>query len=164
MKIRTSEAAVRLGVHPLGLVLAVRPMVGGIEDCWPEIDDGFVETLRAAGYGQSESARAARHGDGAKQPSGSAPAVSPVLSVSHAAAEVLDKMSRQDKWGKNTVSLDTLRNHYCRTVSNVEVAVDELVDREFLLVEGGRKGTYSLNPARKGEIDRNVGLIRGGGA
>ena len=66
---------------------------------------------------------------------------------------ILDKLERADRWGGNTVSWDTLRNHYCRGVEALEEGLKALIDEDLVVVaERGtaRKGPFSLNPGEKG--------------
>ncbi|MFI5399074.1 MAG: hypothetical protein ACHQ9S_26380, partial [Candidatus Binatia bacterium] len=68
----------------------------------------------------------------------------------------MDKLERHDKWGGTSVSLRTLRNNYCQGLRDLDEAVHALVDEGLLLQGDEREGPFSLNPARKGEIERIV--------
>jgi len=150
-KISTSDAARRLRDHPANVVRDVSEMVTGLDDCWPELDEGFVDTLKTL-RGVHQPEQIDEHTKSAE------PAIAPASKPrrSSAALKVLDKLERKDKWGGNAIGWDTLRNHYCHGVSGLDDAVDDLVREEFLLAGESRDGPYSLNPARKGEIESLV--------
>ncbi|MBI3291718.1 MAG: hypothetical protein HYZ73_02755 [Elusimicrobia bacterium] len=46
MNIAIHIAANKLGTHPFNLILRVSQMVSSLNDCWPEIDEGLVDTIR----------------------------------------------------------------------------------------------------------------------
>lgn len=157
MKIPTSEAARRLGMHPANFLRAVSGLVGGLGDCWPEIDDGYVETLRELRDGWRNQEQG-----GQRKPSGGVPELAGEsrATVSEGATRVLDKLARQGRWGTNMVSLDTLKNHYCRGVPDIEAVLEEVLQRELVVSPDGRWGPFSLNPDRKVEIERIVSALR----
>ena len=150
-KISTSEAGRHLRDHPANVVRHLSEMVGSLRDCWPDVDVGFVETLRTL--------RRARFSDSPNQP-----VEEPTKPLqerskgsfvkSASTLRVLDKLERKDKWGGNAIGWDTLRNHYCRGLDDLDEAVDELVEEGLLLPGDSRSGPYSLNPAKKGEIEK----------
>jgi hypothetical protein len=159
MRTKLANASQRAGMHPLNFLLATYTMVGGLEDAWPEIDDGYVETVLAlrhshAFIGSQDATLPATKG------ATSARVVETELPVSESAARVLDKLERGDRWGRNAISFDTLRNHVCRGIPSIDSAVDELVTEDLLVPGGGRRGPYSLNPDRKAEIERIVSQLR----
>ena len=94
MKIKTTDAAQSLGIHPAHLLLHVAQLDSALtfQDVWPEIEDAWVETVAATGGHRSASPR------NPVQPSQPSPA-SPGLSAE--AVHILDKLSRQGKYGKN---------------------------------------------------------------
>jgi len=153
-KISTSDAARRLRDHPANLVRELCEMVGSLDDCWPELEHGFVETLEKLRGGAKEaksleSRKAVTHEQREQKPR-----------RSPASMKILDKLARKDKWGGNAVGWDTLRNHYCRGERDLDDAVDQLVEDGLLLAGENHDGPYSLNPARKGEIEELVGEFR----
>jgi hypothetical protein len=151
-KIATSEAARLLRDHPANVVRSLSEMVSSLQDCWPEVDEGFVDTLRTLRRevppGPSNQAVA--------PPSPTLPVTIPTPVSSETALRILDKLERKDKWGGNAIGWDTLRNHYCQGLRDLDDAVDELVEEGLLLSGANRRGPYSLNPARKGEIDTRL--------
>ncbi len=153
MKIPLHEAASRLELHPFNLLLRLSGLVSSLEECNPAVDDGYVETLRTLHGGfravsqANPDAPATMRRD--KEP----------LGVSEGAARIIDKLERGDRWGGNSVSFDTLRNHYCRDVQDIQERVDELVERG-LLSRNGRRGPLSLNPAMRNEVERIVSALR----
>ena len=149
MKRRTHEAAAVLGVHPLNLVPYLLELGVSFEAAWPEIEEDWVEAVRGLDW------KRFRHPEGEVEgPAGHSeapPAGMP--SVSESAAQVVEKLWRQRHWGHNTVSWDTLHNHLCQHVRGLEEAVRGLILRGYLVAERPR-GPYSLNSAKKGEIER----------
>jgi len=134
-------------------------MVGSLEDCWPDVDDGYVETLltlrpqkdypRDQGGGSIESARRPEQKSELSR-----------LGLTESAARVLDKLERQDRWGVNKVSFDTLRNHYCRNIADIDKVLEILCQQQLLLSHEGRRGPFSLNPAKKSEVEMIVKEVR----
>ena len=179
MRIPTVEAAKRLGIDPGTLILRVSELVGDFTDCWPEIDEGFVDTLRQLEGGfesvreapapaeESASLRRESPEDPGVHPADASGGPSPAAPRSRsdpARFRVLDKLERQERWGSKTVNWDTLRNHWCRGVERLEEAVGQLVDERLLSVaEYGnrRRGPFSLNAARKRAIQRLLKEYRG---
>lgn len=154
MKIPTSEAAKRLGTHPANIVLHLSEMVGDLTDSWPELEEGLVETLRALKFKQEIQPPTPIPGPPVRERTvEEAPR-------SRTQMKVLDKLERHDKWGGTSVSLRTLRNNYCQGLGDLDEAVHALVDDGLLLGGDGRNGPFSLNPARKGEIERIVAGAR----
>lgn len=153
--ISTSEAARRLRDHPSNVVRQLSAMVGSLDDCWPDLDHGLVETLERL-----------RGANAKPQPRRKSEEEQPEVGQerkpgrSHASLKVLDKLARKDKWGGNAVGWDTLRNHYCRGENDLDEAVEELVDCGLLLAGQTQGGPYSLNPARKGEIEGLIDELR----
>ncbi len=148
---KTSDAAKSLGIHPLNLLLKLQPLVPSLEECWPMVDDGFIETLKhldqkTAFLGEhiERGPATGEHKEGGgrlSQPQ-----------VSAGAAKVIEKLWRKSYWGKKEVSWDTLRSHYCQGITNLEGAVAELVRCGYLTRASGGHA-YSLNQAYKAAIE-----------
>lgn len=70
---------------------------------------------------------------------------------------LLFRLMTHGRWGKKSVSLNTIKNHY-----NVKASGEELIskindlERESLIIYNRRKGCISLNYAKKGEIIKIV--------
>jgi hypothetical protein len=151
MKVPFNKVATQHSMHPTELLLYFVPICGRLEDFWPNIDENWLETLKELYSDTFESG-----------PLGTVP--KPIRSgakvkIGTESRKVLDKLCRQRFWGQKTVSRDTLRNHYCRQIDELDAAVEELVEHDLLL-QHDKRGTYSLNPACKGEIDRIVAELR----
>lgn len=132
-------------------------MTGSLDDVWPTIDDALVETIVQLVQGPQPGQRPAGQDFKVER---STAVSSP--RVSESAAKVLDKLERRNQWGGNQVNLDTLRNHFCQGVPRVDEAIEELLDQGLLLSGGHRKGPFSLDTRRKGEIDAIVNQLRQG--
>lgn len=154
MKIPTSDAARKLGIHPASFVLYVSEMVGDLSDCWPEVEEGFIETIRALKFTEDRPAS-----PDAVQPDAERHEERFAKRRPQAELRLLDKMERHDKWGGSSVSRRTLHNNYCQGVHDLDDAIDALVG-EGLLIRGNQRDTFSLNPARKGDIQQAVADAR----
>ena len=153
MEIKTPEAASRLGIHPLNLLLKLFPMVGSIEDCWPNLEEGYIDTVQAlADGGQRPSAQPAIQ---SPEPSPQEPPANPSAGFNKGCVRVLEKLWRKDRWAGRAVAWETLHNHYCQDVDNLEETVEELVQRG-LVIKSSKHGPFSLDPNRKGEIEAIV--------
>lgn len=71
------------------------------------------------------------------------------------ARALLEKLIRHDNWGTKRVSIDTLKNHYCRDIYNIDLAVDEL-EKRGLIITSGNKGPIALNVKKKAEIETYI--------
>lgn len=63
---------------------------------------------------------------------------------------ILYKLVTNRKWGKSTVTVDTIKNHYCKDKADVVESLDRLV-REQLVVRYNHG--YSLNSSKNDEIN-----------
>jgi ppGpp synthetase/RelA/SpoT-type nucleotidyltranferase len=68
------------------------------------------------------------------------------------ARRVLHTLYRKKFWGRNTVSYDTLCNHYCKSIQNFEGALQELIALG-LIEMSGRKGAISLQSRKKEVVE-----------
>ena len=118
MKIKTSEAAKSLGLHPSQLFLYIAVFDDSLtfEDVWPEIDQEWVETVPVKGGHHY------KHGLDYRQPAQSNQPGVHAHSLSDSAVRVVDKLCRQSKWGRVSVSFDTLMaRRYRRETYRVKV-------------------------------------------
>lgn len=69
--------------------------------------------------------------------------------------QILLKLYTKHFWGKKTVAQDTLRNHFCKDVQNLDFALEKLVQRGLVLREHA-DGPVSLNIKARAEIDKLV--------
>ena len=147
MKIPTTEAARQLSIHPAHLFQHVAVLERSLtfEDVWPDIDDGWVETVAATGGHKRTTPQAETPG----------PEQSATSSrLSDDAVHVLDKLSRQGKWGNVSVAFDALQNLTHVPKRDLEDAVDELRKAGFLSHDGTGRGTISLAPGKRREIEQ----------
>lgn len=61
-------------------------------------------------------------------------------------------MVKKKFWGRNTVSRDTLRNHYCKTVNEFDDAVAHLKNLG-LVNYSPKNGAMSLQSSKQDEIE-----------
>ena len=158
MKIKTTDAARKLAIHPSHLLLHIAELEPSLTfpDVWPEIDEAWVETVAASGG----------HRRSALQPPPQPPKpTAPMPSLSKNAVHVLDKLSRQGKWGNVSVAFDSLLNITHVPKHDLEDVIDELRNQDFLDHDGRGRGTISLNPARQKDIEslaqQPPGTLRG---
>jgi len=147
MKIKTIEAAKSLGVHPSHLLLHVAELDESLafNEVWPEMDEGWVETVAATG-----KHRRPRPGSSGEQVG----LCGRPESLSQQAVHVVDKLSRQGKWGNASVAFDALLNLTHVSKRDLEDVIDELRKGGLLDHDGRGRGTISLNPARRKDIER----------
>ena len=69
--------------------------------------------------------------------------------------QVLLKLYTKHFWGQKSVAQETLRNHFCREVHNLDATLDKLVQQGLLLREYAG-GPVSLNIKARAEIDKLV--------
>lgn len=69
--------------------------------------------------------------------------------------QVLLKLYTKHFWGQKSVAHETLRNHFCRDVQNLDATLDKLV-RQGLLLRDHAGGPVSLNIKARAEIDQLV--------
>jgi hypothetical protein len=150
MKIKTSEAAKSLGLHPsqLFLYIAVSYDFLTFEDVWPEIDQKWVEMRPVVGGHHY------KHGLEYLQPAQPSQPGVHAHGLSDSAVHVVDKLCRQSKWGRVSVSFDALRKLAHISKSDLEAVLAELRKRTFLDQDGTGRGRISLNPAMRNEIDK----------
>lgn len=65
---------------------------------------------------------------------------------------ILNTLKRKHYWGNRGVSFDTLKNHYCKTVYEIENSLEVLKNLELITVEN-KKGPISLNLSKKEAIN-----------
>lgn len=146
MKIPINEAARRLHLHPCELVLELAQMATSFDDLYPEVEEGFVETLK-----QMRPERFFKSSRDMRIPEARDISSSP-LRLSRDAEQLVSALERKGHWGTNKVSHDTLKNHYCRGLQDFDSAVKELIRGGILLAEKHR-GPFSLNPKARTQVD-----------
>lgn len=149
MKMKTFEAARRLGVHPSRIFQHIVELDAKLTfaDVWPEIDAGWVETVSALGHRDTP----VRTGQPAVTTASSSQI--PTHRLSEGAVHVLDKLYRQRKWADVAVTFVALQNLTHLAKRDLQDVVAELRRGKFLDHDGSGGGTISLNPARRNEID-----------
>jgi hypothetical protein len=150
--LRTSDAAKGLGFPTLEFVARLHGMVGSWSECWPQVDEGYVETLRvllAGPQGGRVKATGTPNSSNTRNVIGDEPCPH---DVARHPARLIEKLWRQKRWGDMGVSLETIRRHMVRNVEDLEELIDDLVARKFLTAED-RRGPIALNPGRQAEIE-----------
>jgi hypothetical protein len=152
MKTKTSEAAKILGLHPSQLFLYIAAFDDSLtfEDVWPEIDQEWVKTVPVVGGYHF------KHGLEYLQPAQPSQPGVHAHGLSDSAVRVLDKLCRQSKRGRVSVSFDALMNLAHISKSDLEAVLAELRKRAFLDQDRAGRGRISLNPAMRNEIEKIV--------
>lgn len=70
------------------------------------------------------------------------------MDIDVGAREILQTLERRHFWGSKTISVETLRNHFCKTVLTFDSSLETLLKKELILESSG----ISLNLKRKKEI------------
>lgn len=73
------------------------------------------------------------------------------IDIDIGARKILAAMKRHKCWGTKTVSVDTLKNHFCKGLLEFEYSLKELIDKE--LIKPGKGRDYSLNMNKRKEIE-----------
>ena len=63
---------------------------------------------------------------------------------------ILSKLVTNRKWGKITVTLDTIKNHYCKDKSDIVESLERLVSEQLVIQHNYG---YSLNSSKNDEIN-----------
>jgi hypothetical protein len=148
MKIKTSKVASLLNIHPFHLFQHVAEISNSLafDEVWPEIEDCWVETVSvASGHRKIEK-------NIEKNESRKIPNISE-QNLSAAAIHLVDKLYRHSKWGNMSVSFEALVKLTHLSMHDIQNAVAELNKRKFLDHDGSGRGTISLHPARRKEIE-----------
>ena len=77
------------------------------------------------------------------------------IDIDIGARQILSTLHRRRFWGKKTVSIDTLSNHFCKGVLTFESSLRSLHDRQ-LVQTSSKNGGVSLNIQKKAEIEQYV--------
>ncbi len=141
------QAARQVGVHPFNLLLRLSASGMDLEDVWPEIDESWLETVRTPGRERVSSRPPAGHTEPTP-----APRAAMAAKLSRPAEVVIEKLWRGGRWRVAAVSFEQLQKHTHLETPLIEQAVAELT--RLGLLSGNQHGPFSLNSARKAEIQQ----------
>lgn len=139
MKIPLTEAAKKLNVHPIEVVVALAPLVSNFFEIYPDIDKGLVQTLGELLHQPRERQAEVPH-----KPE-------KLLQLSEIEKACLEKLARKKFWGHKAISEDVLRKNFPRGSVAPDKSIEKLIELDILVLHGKHK--YSLNPQRKEIID-----------
>jgi hypothetical protein len=159
MKTKTCDVARALSMHPARILLhaaSINPELT-FEDVWPEIDQALLDAMSL--HPDYQTIQEARLPAGTylrafvtkESPQGIAR--KPDVGNSGSSVRVADKLYQQRKWGNTSVTLDTLVNMTHLPSHEVEKAITELRTRRLLDFDRAEQGQYSLNSAKRREIE-----------
>ena len=77
------------------------------------------------------------------------------IDIDVGARQILSTLHRRRFWGKKTISLDTLNNHFCKGVLTFESSLRSLVERD-LVRTSTKNGGVSLNIQKKSDIEQYI--------
>jgi ppGpp synthetase/RelA/SpoT-type nucleotidyltranferase len=77
------------------------------------------------------------------------------IDIDIGARQILATLHRRRFWGKKTVSIDTLSNHFCKGVLTFESSLRSLHERQ-LVQTSSKNGGVSLSIQKKSEIEQYV--------
>jgi hypothetical protein len=155
MKRPTPDAASSLGLHPANLMLFLSEMGFTFEDIWPAIEETWIEAVRAKDW--TKFAPQQQKGtDSAVRTAQAQPR--PDLGVSEEAGFLLEKLWRNDKWGRAYVGMEAMQKHTHLDAEKLVRAIRELVKKR-ILTQQGTSGAYSLDPGRRSEINRIANIL-----
>ena len=143
MKIPIYEAAKRLSLHPCELVLNLASMVGSFDDFYPEVDEGYIETIEQLHYHSSHF----RITDKTLIPQ-----------ISKDSQTIISMLYSKTYWKSNTVNRDFLKNHYCKDIANLDTAIKELQHEDIIIVKKSGR-VLSLNPKKRKLIEESISDI-----
>lgn len=137
MKINYFDAARKLKLHPCELILKLAHFAKSFNDVYPELDEGFIKTIKQMhpqnyfeeGVSEHESKR------------------KPFPDLSKDAITAICHLKNKKYWGSNHVPIDEINRH-CRDINDLDTTLKELMNYEIILQHKGGK-TFSLNPKQK---------------
>ncbi len=68
------------------------------------------------------------------------------------ARQILSTMARRRYWGSKSITIDTLKNHFCQEVITFEASLEALLEKRFLAERTSR--SVSLNVKMKNDIEK----------
>lgn len=148
MKKPLHEVAQLLHSHPATIIFTLASLGAPFEDCYPDVDESWIETLKELDwkhFGNNEIGNKILKTES-------------LFNLSNTAKKILDKLERKKHYGKHSVSLDTIKNHYCQNQSDFDKAIEELIDIELIKEEV--KGSIILNSSKNKEITQVLNLFR----
>jgi len=138
MNIPLTEAAKKLGIQPIELVVALSPLVNDFSEIYPNVDDGLIQTVQE--LLQQLQQPLEQQAEDLPEPEKWPP-------LSDVEKACLVKLARKKFWGHRTISEDALRKSFFRDAQAPGKSIEELVKLGILLRHG--KHEYSLNPQKK---------------
>lgn len=140
MKIPLLKAANKLGMHPIEVVVILAPLVNSFSDLYPNLDEGLIQTLeKLLHHPQTKQPELPRKLEELPQLTGVEKAC-------------LEKLARKKIWRHKTISEDVLKKSFLRNSNAPDKSIEKLVKLGLVVSHG--KHRYSLNPQRKGIIEK----------
>lgn len=75
------------------------------------------------------------------------------IDIDIGARQILASLHKKRLWGKNSISIETLKNHFCKSVLTFDSSFSSLSDRD-LIQTSSLNGSVSLNVRKKPEIEQ----------
>ena len=78
------------------------------------------------------------------------------IDIDSDARQILLCLKRRNYWGKKTIAISTLKNHYCPNILAFESSLQLLIEKKLVLTSG-KNGPISLNIKATAQIDNYLG-------
>lgn len=75
------------------------------------------------------------------------------IDIDIGAVQILATLHRRHFWGKKTVTLDTIKNHFCKGVLSIDSSMQDLIEKDLVIY---KNGVYSLNIQKKRIIEQYI--------
>ena len=75
------------------------------------------------------------------------------IDIDIGAVQILATLHRRHFWGKKTVTLDTIKNHFCKGVLSIDSSMQDLINKDLVIY---KNGVYSLNIQKKKIIEQYI--------
>ena len=69
------------------------------------------------------------------------------------ARKILQRLTNRENWGQNKITIETLKNHFCMDVKDIESTIEFLIINGFV-IQDKNNGALSLNIKQKEMIMR----------
>lgn len=71
------------------------------------------------------------------------------------ARKIIQRLSQRDNWGQNKITIETLKNHFCKDVKDIEDTIESLIINGFI-IQDKNNGPLSLNIKQKEMIRKYI--------
>ncbi len=72
------------------------------------------------------------------------------------AIQILSVLFRKKHIGGNSISSDTIKNHFCKNVMSADSSLESLIKKNFLIVKQKDGHSLSINPSKLNEVQKLI--------